>query len=124
MQVQFVEGFIPEETILELIVDSDVCERVHASIVKWVSDTYNRIHAAGLSGCPALGDYDDIHAWAELDSGPVSVNMEVNKIRLSFWNEPEGDDRLDGQHPHWTMPHEHLWMFAVPRVRAILEGKL
>ncbi len=124
MQVQFVPGFIPEETILELVVDNDVCERVHASICKWVQETYDRVMAAGMMGCPSLGEYDEIHAWADLKSGPVSVNLEVNKIRVSFWNEPEGDDRLDGQHPHWTQPHDHLWMFAVPRVRQLLEGTL
>jgi hypothetical protein len=124
MQVKFVPGFIPEETILELVVDNDVCERIHSSICMWLGQTYDSVMSSGMRGCPSLGEFDDITAWAELDSGPVSVNLEVNKVCLTFWNEPEGDDRLDGQHPHWTSPHDHLWMLAVPRVRQILEGKL
>jgi hypothetical protein len=123
IHVQFVPGNIPEETILELVVDKDVCERVHAYISQWASEAYDLVRYSGYT-CPSFGESDETSAWAQLNDGPISVDLTSSKIQLTFWNEPEGDDRLDGQHPHWTQPHDHLWMLAVPRVRQILEGTL
>ena len=125
MQAQFKQGFIPEETILELRPGREICERVHASLVQWVNARYEQVMShAGPICCPSMGEWDDDLAWADLDAGPVSVNIPEGTITLSFWNTPEGDDRLDGGHEHWIIPHEHLWMYAVPRVRQLLEGNL
>jgi hypothetical protein len=123
MQAEFKQGYIPEETILELRPDRAVVEKVHAAIVAWINEKFDRVMAAGLC-CPSMGEWDDDLAWADLDAGPVQVSIPEGTIQIVFYNEPEGDDRLDGGHPHWLCAHDHLWMFAVPRVRQLLEGNL
>lgn len=122
MQVQFKPGQVPEETILELKLGEKDCKKVYDLLVSWVNRTYNEIAALGPVCCPSLGEYWEHYAWADLREGAVQVNLDEGTVELFFFNEPEGEDRLDGAHPHWTEPNEHLWIQAVPRVRNLLQG--
>ena len=123
MKAQFKPGYAEFETVLEIRPSREVCEKIHASLAKWIEDRFQKVMAGGIC-CPSMGEYTDDFAWADLDDGQVEMHVQEGIIRLIFLNEPEGDDRLDAAHPHWTEPHDHLWMLAVPRVKRLLEGKL
>lgn len=55
--------------------------------------------------------------WALCRFGNIEIGNGMAKIHLPLY--PEGDDRLDPDHPHWVKPRETIWMDAIEPARAL-----
>lgn len=120
MNLSFRPGYVPEETVLEIVTDPAALETALKKLIAWIDRTYDEVMRGGLYGCPALGEYHEAGAWADLPEGPVEIDLEAGSIKFVFYNRPEGEDALDPAHPDWTRARDTLWMEALPRVREFL----
>lgn len=129
MQVQFLpsEHFDGETEVILTNVDPNHCEIVYQAIVDLVEEKIKRWQDRGGLMQNAEGEYsrEDKFAWVFLDDGGgINVYLDTNTITLTFLNVPEGDDALDGMHPHWKEMSQYLWISASARIKNLFAGKI
>lgn len=66
------------------------------------------------------GNFEETFAWAISDGGSAEIDLTDAVLRLFVLTEPEGDDRLDGMHPHWNKPNDQHWLRALIPAKALL----
>lgn len=58
------------------------------------------------------------------DWGTLVVELDARRCFIEVFNHPEGDDILDGAHPHYSEPRPTLWIDLVQPLKAIFNGQL
>jgi hypothetical protein len=84
---------------------------------KILSGRFNKIWVP-LPICGGELNKEEGWGWMVFDGYTVMISDGCIQGLIEY--EPEGEDRLDGGHPHWTEPNDHTWMRAMPFVNHVV----